>query len=175
MEKDLPLWLFGCFVVATAVGTVLHFLLDWTGLAIFAPISAVNESTWEHMKILFFPMLFVALVQSRFFINEYPSFWWIKLIGILVGVLSIPTLFYTINGVFGKTPDWLNILFFFISAGLAYFIEWLLFRNRFSFGVSWLAVVIIVALALLFVVFTYFPPSLPIFQDPRIEIGKITV
>ena len=171
MEKNLSLWLFGCFVVATAVGTVLHFLLEWTELAIFAPISAMNESTWEHMKILFFPMLFVALAQSRFFISEYPSFWWIKLIGSFVGTLSIPTLFYTINGIFGKTPAWVNVLIFFVSAGLAYFIEWRLFRKSVTWKYSWIAIVVIALIALFFVLFTYFPPDFPIFQDPRVAAG----
>ena len=175
MEKDLSLWLFAAFVIATAVGTLLHFLWDWTRLALLKPISAVNESTWEHMKILFFPMLIVAVIQSRFFIEEYPSFWWIKLIGILIGVLSIPVLFYTINGVFGKTPDWLNVLFFFISAGVAYFCEWILFRNHFSLEYTWIAVVIIGIIAAIFVAFTYYPPKLPIFEDPRIKAGKIEV
>ena len=174
MEKDLSLWLFAGFVFATAIGTILHFLWDWTGLSVFEPISAVNESTWEHMKILFFPMAFFALIQSYFF-GEYEGFWWIKLIGIFVGVLSIPVLFYTVNGVFGKSPGWLNVLFFFISAGLGYFTEWLLFRNNFSIGYSWIAVVIISLIALLFVAFTYYPPKLPIFEDPLAKTGKIEV
>ena len=175
MKRSLALWQLGGYAFTAVLGTLLHFLYVWTDCVAVTPFSAVNESTWEHMKLAFFPMLIFGVIQAKFFKEDYPCFWWVKLVGILIGVVLIPTLFYTINGVFGKTPDWLNILFFFISAGLAYFIEWLLFRNRFSLGVSWLAVVIIVALTLLFVVFTYFPPSLPIFQDPRIEIGKITV
>lgn len=166
MKKDLWLWQLGGLTFATALGTILHFLFDWTGAYALAPVSAVNESTWEHMKILFFPMLIFACIQCAYFRKEYSGFWWIQLIGITVAVGSIPVLFYTYNGAFGKTPDWLNIAFFFISAGLGYFVEWLLFRENFAPKYPFIAVVILVIVALLFVVFTFAPPKLPLFQDP---------
>ena len=166
MKNNLWLWQFAGFVLSVALGTILHFLFAWTGLYAVAPFSAVNESTWEHMKILFFPMLLFACVQYVFFHEEFPSFWWIKLIGIIIGTISIPVLFYTYNGAFGKTPDWLNILFFFISAGVAYFVEYLLFKNDFRVPNAWIAAVLLLMFAIAFGVFTFYPPSLPLFQDP---------
>ena len=163
--KNLFFWQFGGFTFVTAMGTVLHFLFDWTGALFLAPISAVNESTWEHMKILFFPMLIFALIQRKYF-HDYEGFWWRKLFGILTGVGSIPVFFYTYNGVFGPSPDWINISFFFLSAGLGFWIEWLLFRREFSLPYSWIAVGLLVGIAVAFVVFTFYPPKLPIFQDP---------
>ena len=45
----------GLFAVIL-LGNTLHFVYDWTGQARWAAyISAVNESTWEHMKLLFVP------------------------------------------------------------------------------------------------------------------------
>ena len=47
-------------------GNLLHFVYDWSGQnSVVAAFAAVNESTWEHMKLLFFPML--ALVLFLFF------------------------------------------------------------------------------------------------------------
>ena len=139
MKRNVFLFEFAGFVLATALGTLLHFVFDWTGAYALAPISAVNESTWEHMKILFFPMFLLAIAQSVFF-KDYDGFWWVKLIGILVGVVSIPVLFHTVNGAFGKTPDWLNVIFFFLSAGLGYFVEYLLFKRAFSLKNEWMRV-----------------------------------
>ena len=174
MEKNVFIFTFAGFVLATALGTLLHFVFEWTGIYAFAPISAVNESTWEHMKILFFPMLFIAIAQRRFF-KDYDGFWWVKLIGILVGVISIPVLFYTANGAFGKTPDWLNVLFYFLSAGLGYFVEYLLFKRAFSLGKEWIAISVFVILALAFAIFTFYPPKLPLFQDPLTSLYGIKV
>ena len=166
MGKHLGLWQFAGFTIAVALGSLLHFLFDWTGAFALAPFSAVNESTWEHIKILFFPMLFFACVQYYFFRAEFPGFWWIKLIGIVVGLISIPVLFYTANGAFGKTPDWLNIAFFFAAAGIGYFIEYLLFRRRFDLPYSWIAFAALLGIGGLFIAFTFYPPRLPLFQDP---------
>ena len=53
-KKDMP------YIIAVAVlGTLNHFLYELSGgAAIFALFCPVNESTWEHLKLLFFPYLF---------------------------------------------------------------------------------------------------------------------
>lgn len=166
MKKNLYLWQFAGLSVTSVGGTLLHFLYEISGGNVLsAAFSAVNESTWEHMKLLYFPMLIFALVQCRFF-NEYRGFWSIKLVGISVGLALIPVLFYTYNGAFGKSPDLLNILFFYIAATAAYAIESYLFKkNALAFGAKF-AFVPVCFIGALFVLFTFSPPRLPIFQDP---------
>ena len=165
MEKNLSLWQWIGFTFAVVLGSLLHFLFDWTGSYALAPFSAVNESTWEHMKILFFPLLVFALIQ-RPFANDYPAFWWIKCIGILAGVISIPVLFYTYNGAFGKSPDWLNITFFILATSTSYVVEFLLFRQKNTCKFCAWYFIILCAIAFTFVIFTFFPPKLPLFQAP---------
>lgn len=166
MQRNLGLWQFAGFTITVALGTVLHFLFGWTRAFSLAPISAVNESTFEHIKILFFPMLFFACVQHHFFRASYPGFWWIKCIGIVVGTVCIPVFFYTYNGAFGKTPDWLNITFFFLSAGLGFFIEYLLFTKDVHLPCPWIALTLVIALAVGYAFFTFYPLQIPLFQDP---------
>ena len=65
--KNVSLWQFSGFAATALLGTLLHFLYDWTGQNVFAAlVSGVNESTWEHMKLLYFPLFIFALVQKRF-------------------------------------------------------------------------------------------------------------
>ena len=93
MKRSVFLWQLMGFSVTSFVGTVLHFLYEWLGSATWiAPFSGVNESTWEHMKLLFWPMLLYAIVQSRFF-KDRKDFWCVKLQGILLGLLLIPVIF----------------------------------------------------------------------------------
>lgn len=93
MKRNLYLWQFVGFVMTVLGGTLLHFLYDLTNESVLvAPFSAVNESTWEHMKLMYFPLFVFALIQRRFF-REYKSFWCIKLIGIITGLVLIPVLF----------------------------------------------------------------------------------
>lgn len=167
MKRSIKLWQLWGFAAASLLGTILHFLYEWLGeSALIAPFSGVNESTWEHMKLLFWPMLLYALLQSIFF-KDRRDFWSIKMKGILLGISIIPVLFYTYNGVIGKSPDWLNIAIFFIAAALAYTYEAIAFiRNKKECISKWLALAVIFAIALLFVLFTFKTPELGIFRDP---------
>ena len=68
MKQRSILWQAAGFAVVTFGGTILHFLSDWTGGSIFtSPFSGVNESTWEHMKLLFWPLFLFALAQRFIF------------------------------------------------------------------------------------------------------------
>ncbi len=168
MKKSIPLWQFGGFVFTVAVGTILHFLYGWTGQNIaVAHFSAVNESTFEHMKILFFPALLFAVIQSRYFKREYENFWCVKTAGILTATLLVPVLFYTLGGAFGSTPDWVNIAIFFISAGVGFWIESKLFQKGSRLcKLAKAAVVLLILAAVCFVLFTFIPPHIPLFLDP---------
>ncbi len=167
MKRSVGLWQLMGFAVTSLLGTLLHFLYDWAGGALWlAPFSGVNESTWEHMKLLFWPMLLFALVQA-FFFRDRADFFCIKRRGILLGLLLIPLLFYTYNGVIGKSPDWVNITIFFIAAATTYIYE----ARRLARPVpeccrKRAAIAALAVIALLFVIFTFSPPALGIFLDP---------
>ena len=167
MKRSIGLWQLMGFAVTSLGGTLLHFLYDWLGKAVWiAPFSGVNESTWEHMKLLFCPMFIFAIVQS-FFFKDREDFWCVKLKGTLLGLVLIPVLFYTYNGVIGKSPDWINIAIFFISAAVAYIYETRQFNNGTTTCKSpKLAFAILCVIALLFVIFTFATPHIGIFQDP---------
>jgi hypothetical protein len=169
MKRSISLWQFFGFAVTALGGTLLHFLYDWLGEAIWiAPFSGINESTWEHMKLLFFPMFLYALAQS-FFFRDRKNFWCIKLRGTLLGLALIPIIFYTYNGVIGKSPDWINIAIFFISAAAVYIYETRLFNadeGEVRCKSPKLAIGVLCVIALLFVVFTFLTPEIGIFKDP---------
>ena len=167
MKQRSILWQTAGFAFTTLGGTILHFLYDWTGGSILAsPFSGVNESTWEHMKLLFWPLFIYALVQRLFFKNQ-KNYWCVKLAEILLGLLLIPVLFYTYNGVFGKSPDWINIAIFYITTALVFLSEWWAYKNdRVQCGHPRLAFAAICLIGVLFVVFTFAPPQIPLFRDP---------
>ena len=169
MRKN-RLWSLWGFATASLLGTLLHFLYDWTGGSAAAAIfSGVNESTWEHMKLLFFPVFAFAILQS-FFFRERPDFWCIKLKGTLLGLSLIPIIFYAYNGVIGKSPDWINISIFFISTAAVYFYEARqLEKEPESCKNPKLAIVILCIIAILFGIFTFFTPTINVFRDPLTE------
>ena len=167
-RENLFWWCAGGVVVTAILGTVLHFLYEWTGeSAVTKPFSAIDESTWQHMKIMYFPMFIFGIMQWCFLRHERSNFWLVKLVGLLVALALIPALFYTYNGAFGTSPDWLNIAIFMLSAMGGYATEYALFKRGKPCS-KWcnLAFVGIVAVGVLMVVFTYLPPDLPLFKSP---------
>ena len=167
MKKSNGLWQLSGFATAAFGGTILHYLYDLLGEAVWiAPFSGVNESTWEHMKLLFWPMFIFAIAES-FFFHDIENFWCVKLRGALLGLSLIPIMFYTYNGVIGKSPDWLNISIFFISAAVSYIYETRQFKNGSEICKNpRRALVSLIGIAMLFVIFTFKAPELGIFRDP---------
>lgn len=167
MKRSIGLWQLMGFAVTSFCGTLLHFLYDLTGGAVWiAPFSGVNESTWEHMKLLFWPMFIYAVVQS-FFFKDIEIFWCVKLKGTLLGLVLIPVLFYTYNGVIGKSPDWINIAIFFVAAAVAYIYETRQFNNaELSCGLPRLSLVLLSVIGVMFIAFTFATPNIGIFKDP---------
>ena len=176
MKQRSIFWQAAGFALVTFGGTILHFLYDWTvGSILVAPFSGVNESTWEHMKLLFWPLFLFALVQRVFFKNQ-KNFWCIKLAEIVLGITLIPVLFYTYNGVIGHSPDWINIAIFFVSAAVAYVYERKLLgrtesereggQEILSMQGSKICLAVLCIIGMLFIIFTFKTPEIGIFKDP---------
>ena len=167
MKRSIGIWQWIGFGVTVAGGTLLHFLYDLLGGALWvAPFSGVNESTWEHMKLLFWPMFIFAVIQS-FFFEDREDFWCVMLRGMLLGLALIPIIFYAYNGVIGKSPDWINIAIFFISAATAYIHETCLFNaEKVNCKFSKLAFAVLCVIGLMFAIFTFRTPEIGIFLDP---------
>lgn len=169
MKKILSRWQLAGFIFTGIAGILLHFAYNWSNQSIFvAPFAAINESIWEHMKLLFIPMFVFALIESRFLGQIYEHFWSVKLIGILTGILLVPILYYSYTGAFGVRLDWMNITIFFMAGAAAYLLETYLLKTKTLTSMyPLLALLILCLIAFVFVVFTFIPPSIPLFEAPR--------
>ncbi len=159
---------FAGFAAVSLLGTLLHFLYDLTGSRAAALFSGVNESTWEHMKLLFFPLFGFAIVEGLLVKKTIAGFWCIKLKGALLGLIMIPVLFYTLRGIFGNTPDWINIAIFFISAAIAFWWETEQMKQEALIPCRWekWAFFVFLLITAAFWIFTFLPPAIPLFRDP---------
>ena len=169
MRKRLFFWELAGFLFTAAAGSLLHFVYGWTGgSSLAAAFSAVNESTWEHMKLLFFPMFLFSVAEICFQGRNYPNFPAVRAVSLLAGTALIPVLFYTYTGVWGRHALPADIAVFVLAAALAFLLDFrLLSRGRLS--EPWQQVAGLLALwglAFLFVWFTFSPPRIALFQDP---------
>ena len=149
------------------LGTVLHFTYDYFQTDFVAIFSAVNESTWEHLKLIYFPVTLFAIAEYFIYGKNTENFFASKVISLLTGMLSIVVIFYTYNGVIGKSPDWINISIFFVSAATSFIVETLLFKKEnFRCALPRFAFVIICVICVMFIIFTFITPKIELFKDP---------
>lgn len=158
------------FIFISILGVLLHFTYEWSGdnpaVGLF---SAVNESTWEHLKLIFFPMLLLTMIEFLWsHIQEKPlpeNYLPARTIGILSGMAFIVVVFYTLNGVLGRNYEILNIALYF--AGVIYALRT---ENRSGSRQmcinDYVSMTILAILAVAFFAFTNYPPELGIFADP---------
>ena len=168
MHEKIPQWQMAGFLFAAIAGTLLHFLFDWAGKdPVVGLFSAVNESIWEHMKLLFYPMAIFAAVEHRFLKPTVRNFWCVKLTGILTGLALIPVLYYCYTGILGISADWFNITIFFLAAAFSFWLETRLLEK----GIPCCpnpkgSIACLILISLLFSMLTFFPPRIPFFRDP---------
>lgn len=169
MRKRLLFWELGGCLFTGLAGTLLHFVYEWSGGSVLtAAFSAVNESTWEHMKLLFFPMFLFSVVQVCALGKTYPDLPAVRAVSTLAGLLLIPVLFYTYTGVLGFHVMWADIAVFFLADLGAFALDFRLLR-RGRFSQPWqqvLGLAALWALAFCFVWCTFRPVPLALWRDP---------
>lgn len=119
------------------------------------------------MKLIYFPMLLFGLIEYFLRGRDEAGFWCKKLAGMALGLTLIPVLYYTYTGILGTSADWFNVTIFFLAAAAAYWLENRLYMNDRTCRIpSPVALGLICLVGLAFVLFTFYPPHIPFFQDP---------
>lgn len=156
------------FILVSILGVLLHFTYEWSGENTFVGFfSAVNESTWEHLKLIFFPMLLTTVIGYFYIGKENEKYICGRVKGILAGIIFIISFFYTYTGVLGENIAIIDIASFFIGVIIAELVSYNIINlkdyncNKNISGLS------LILLLICFIIFTYNAPNLGIFKDPN--------
>lgn len=168
MKQTFVRWQLGGFLFTSVLGTLLHFFFDLTGgTAAAALVSAVNESIWEHIKLIYYPMLIFSLIEYRAWGKEVDNFWCVKLRGMLLALVLIPSLYYIYTGSLGLSADWFNVTIFFITTAAVFCRETKQLVKGYSCLLpEWAVAMLLLAIGGLFIWFTFAPLRIPLFRDP---------
>ncbi|MCI9229227.1 MAG: hypothetical protein HFG86_14625, partial [Dorea sp.] len=109
--RDMPYAL-----AAILLGFLNHFLYQLSGGSAFiALICPINESVWEHLKLLFFPILFVSAAQYLRYRPEAVRFFYHRFLAAICAVGATIVVFYTYTGMIGRNFLVMDILTFVFS------------------------------------------------------------
>ncbi|PKM74187.1 MAG: hypothetical protein CVU91_03845 [Firmicutes bacterium HGW-Firmicutes-16] len=157
------------FIITIVIGTALHFTYKWSGEnAIVGAFSAVNESVWEHLKLLSVPMLLLGVAEYFIYGRKKDNFVPVRLLSILLGMALIITVFYTYSGIIGEHIPIVDIILFFVAAFVSYRYSYKMlqtnkYTSRFSRTLAILGVILLIACI---IIFTFVSPHLGLFRDP---------
>lgn len=149
------------------LGTLSHFLYEWSNNNFFVGLfSPVNESIWEHMKLLFFPMLLFSLIAIPKLKYDYPCITSSSLSGILMGTILIPIIYYTYTGIIGYDITILDLLTFLLAVVIAFFTAYKFTLSCKMQDYTAILRAIVYVFLMCFLLFTYSPPSIGLFAVP---------
>ncbi|MBQ8300184.1 MAG: hypothetical protein IJX99_10135 [Clostridia bacterium] len=152
-------------VFVAILGTILHFVFKWSGNNLFVgAISAVNESTWEHLKLLYYPMLITIIVGHFYFGKDIDNFVCAKTVGILTAMIFTVVIFYTYTGIVGTNYATINILIFYVAVVIGEYASYRIIISNLPCYKN-VALIVLVVLLACFVKFTYITPQIGLFKD----------
>lgn len=168
MKKDNEIKKFHIysFIFVSILGTLSHFLFQFSNnnfiIGAFVP---VNESVWEHLKLIFFPMIISSAIGYFTLKNKPDNYICSRVKGILIAMCFIVVFFYTYSGIIGKSIAIIDILSFYVGVFLGEYISYqnIIIQKECN---KKKAMYIVIILFICFVLFTYFPLKLGIFEDP---------
>ena len=167
LKSRLLKWeVFGFFFISI-LGSVHHYTyttLLWRPLALIAP---VNESTWEHFKLVFWPALLFAFIEWLALRKTVNNFIVAKTAEVYLMPLVIGVFFYTYKAFLPMSLAG-NLSSFFLAVGLG---QWLSYRllSAPPLAPAWsrAALVAFGVLLIAFLSFTFFAPHIFLFADPH--------
>lgn len=148
------------------VGSALHFTFDLSGGNLLVGVfSAVNESVWEHLKLSFWPALIYAFIEYSFLKKRADNFIPAKAVGIYLMPLVIVSSFYFYR-TFIKENLLIDISIFILAVAVGQLTSYKLMTLKTRKIYLKLSITALILLASLFIIFTFYPLEIPIFQDP---------
>jgi len=162
----LDLWM---IVPLFLLGSLLHFTYDWSKHNKFVAIfSAVNESYWEHIKIAFWPLFLLYLVEFISGGYKISSFIPAKIIALYTIPVAMIAIVYGYKSITKRNILALDIGSFLVVIAIAQ-VTGTQFLKELS--ASWLTILIgtffLIVILISFLIFTRYPPKEPdLFVDP---------
>ena len=151
-----------CYLAAAALSVLLHFLFTWFPNPVTALLSPVRESIWEHVKLIYFPLLAASLYMGRGGNGLGRAPWLLSLIVACAVTLCVGYVYYIILRGEAVLVD---LILCCLALALGFLLPqtlWPLCGRPVVEKAAWALTILLGALI---VWFTFFPPDTALFAD----------
>ena len=167
MKNKLLIWEIGCFFFVGLIGALLHFTFEISNFSSMAVayFSAVNESTWEHLKMVFFPGLVFALIQYTYVRDVVNNYIAAKVAGLFIMPLVIVVGWYIYAPILGRSYLPADLFLFYLAVFIGQVVSYrILTRPPLEKKYTQAAIVLFLILFVAFSTFTFYPPEIFLFE-----------
>lgn len=164
-KTDLAFFIWSV-VISYVAAVILHFGYDFLGRPfLLSGIMPVSESIWEHLKLVFYPLCIIFLfpwceqiravtIRNRVVMTALAG---------IVGRLFVSMGYYGLKEGLSIEGIVSDLLLLFIAFILSIYHGFLLRRNRLPFWLFLVSCIYLAVNIILFYLFSFYPPNLPIF------------
>lgn len=149
------------YLACVALGTLCHFIYDWTNhFALLKPFVSIDESLFEHLKLIFYPMILVALIEG-FIIKKSPSnIILVRSIGAVLSCIGL-SIFHLTYRMFNNNESipLIDITSYYVFVLIAYLISIKIEKHIENRNFRIFAYFILFLTVILFSVFTEYKPN----------------
>ena len=153
------------FLITALVGTGLHFLYTLWPVPLVGLFVPVNESVWEHLKLLYWPFLLAAVLLTRTMKGRLRA-WSAFLASLLLQPIVLTALFYLLRSGLGFQSLFLDILLYYAVLAAGFWAAFALYGSGAAERSLGLLIVLSALYGVSLMVFTLAAPNLPIFIVP---------
>ena len=168
MKNKLLLWEIGSFIFIGLVGAALHFTFEFSNFEnmVVAFFSAVNESTWEHLKMVFWPGVWFALIEYTYVRDRANNYLIAKAASLFIMPLVITVGWYLYTPFTQKSIYKVDLFLFYLAVLLGQVVSYkLLTRAPLSRKANNFAVGSLIVMLVAFSTFTFYPPHIFLFEN----------
>ena len=153
-------------VIIFLLSALFHFIYDWFPSFFTSLFFPVNESIWEHNKIIVASFLLLAIVEKLYY-KKRKKVIFAEAISSLICMILVMIIFTPIYLYILKTNDNMvvTLAIFIFPITVSQIVSYYLLKKDYNSKSEELGVILFAIFFLINIIFTYYPPNVAIFYD----------
>lgn len=170
-KRQVLLWEVGAFVVLFFCSGALHFAYELSGFQWWVSnFGSVNESSFEHLKLYFWPLLLYTLVQHAYMRRRVNNLWWARALAAIVTPSVLLFAFYFYLGIvlpmYGRGFFLVDISTGVLGVLAGNYLSYRIMTGPdLGKGLARAGIALLALQAVLYVTFTHLPPRIFLFDN----------
>ncbi|MDZ5253734.1 DUF6512 family protein [Clostridium sp. LIBA-8841] len=162
-------WILKGIPTLFVIGTIMHFAYDLSkNNPIVGLFAAVNESIWEHSKMVLIPVILWWVLYYYFKGKQYSinknKWFQSALVTLIISLITIPMLYYFYTQAFGVELLVVDIIILLLAIIFGQLLGLHIYKHGKGVNSS-IIIIVFIVLIVMFMIFTFYPPHIPLFQD----------